>query len=154
QTMPEATFVFLAPPSWEELVRRLIGRDTETQHEQQRRLGTARLELAAEPEFDAVIVNDTVEEASARLVEVMQLSAQRLRGQTITTSTMPGRSGETTGESVTEQHTEGIVNPPLDEVLEKVDSKCALVLFAAHRARQINAYFFQLHEGLFEYVGR
>jgi len=77
QTMPEATFVFLAPPSWEELVRRLIGRGTETQHEQQRRLETARLELAAEPEFDAVIVNDTVEEASARLVEVMQLSAQR-----------------------------------------------------------------------------
>lgn len=76
-TMPEATFVFLAPPSWEELVRRLVGRGTETQHEQQRRLETARLELAAEPEFDAVIVNDTVEQASARLVDVMQLSAQR-----------------------------------------------------------------------------
>lgn len=54
---------------------------------------------------------------------------------------------------MTEQHTEGIVNPPLDELLEKVDSKYALVLFAAQRARQINAYYSQLHEGLFEYVG-
>lgn len=54
---------------------------------------------------------------------------------------------------MTEQHTEGIVNPPLDELLDKVDSKYALVLFAAQRARQINAYYSQLHEGLFEYVG-
>lgn len=72
-TMPEATFIFLAPPSWAELVRRLIGRGTESEREQRRRLETARLELAAEPEFDAVIVNDTVGQASARLVEVMQL---------------------------------------------------------------------------------
>ncbi|MGJ5590568.1 DNA-directed RNA polymerase subunit omega [Micrococcus lylae] len=47
----------------------------------------------------------------------------------------------------------GIVNPPLDSLLERVDSKYALVLFAAKRARQINAYYSQLHEGLFEYVG-
>ena len=77
QTMPEATFIFLAPPSWDELVRRLVGRGTESRQEQQRRLETARLELAAEPEFDAVIVNDTVGQASSRLVEVMQLSAQQ-----------------------------------------------------------------------------
>lgn len=77
QTMPEATFVFLGPPSWDELVRRLVGRGTESRQEQQRRLETARLELAAEPEFDAVIVNDTVGQASARLVEVMQLPAQQ-----------------------------------------------------------------------------
>src|SRR5699024_12801436 len=77
QTMPEATFVFLAPPSWDELVRRLVRRGTESRQEQQRRLETARLELAAEPEFDAVIVNDTVGQASSRLVEVMQLSAQQ-----------------------------------------------------------------------------
>lgn len=56
------------------------------------------------------------------------------------------------GELVTEQY-EGIVNPPIDTLLEKVDSKYALVLFAAKRARQINAYYSQLHEGLFEYVG-
>lgn len=77
KTMPEATFVFLAPPSWDELVRRLVGRGTESQQEQQRRLETAKLELAAEPEFDVVIVNDTVGQASARLVEVMQLPTQR-----------------------------------------------------------------------------
>jgi len=75
QTMPEAVFVFLAPPSWEELVHRLEKRGTESQTEQQRRLETAKLELAAEPEFDAVIVNDTVGQAAARLVELMQLPA-------------------------------------------------------------------------------
>jgi DNA-directed RNA polymerase subunit omega len=53
---------------------------------------------------------------------------------------------------VTEQ-LEGIINPPIDSVMEKSDSKYALVLFAAKRARQINAYYAQLHEGLFEYVG-
>lgn len=50
------------------------------------------------------------------------------------------------------QH-EGIIYPPIDELMEKVDSKYALVLFSAKRARQINAYYAQLHEGLFEYVG-
>lgn len=54
---------------------------------------------------------------------------------------------------MTEQKIEGIVNPPLDQLLDKVDSKYGLVLFAAQRARQINAYYSQLHEGLFEYVG-
>ncbi|HEY4577411.1 MAG TPA: DNA-directed RNA polymerase subunit omega [Yaniella sp.] len=54
---------------------------------------------------------------------------------------------------MTEQYTEGIVNPSLDVLIDKVDSKYALVLFAAQRARQINAYYSQLHEGLFEYVG-
>ncbi len=53
---------------------------------------------------------------------------------------------------MTEQF-EGIINPPIDSVMEKSDSKYALVLFAAKRARQINAYYAQLHEGLFEYVG-
>lgn len=77
QSMPEATFVFLAPPSWDELVRRLVGRGTESIEEQQRRLETARLELAAEPEFDAVIVNDTVDQAAARLMEVMQLATNK-----------------------------------------------------------------------------
>jgi DNA-directed RNA polymerase subunit omega len=48
---------------------------------------------------------------------------------------------------------EGITNPPIDELLEKADSKYALVLYAAKRARQINAYYSQLGEGLLEYVG-
>jgi DNA-directed RNA polymerase subunit omega len=48
---------------------------------------------------------------------------------------------------------EGITNPPIDELLSKVDSKYALVLYSAKRARQINAYYSQLGEGLLAYVG-
>ena len=48
---------------------------------------------------------------------------------------------------------EGITNPPIDELLTKTDSKYQLVLYAAKRARQINAYYSQLGEGLLEYVG-
>ena len=48
---------------------------------------------------------------------------------------------------------EGIINPPIDELLAKVDSKYSLVLYSAKRARQINAYYSQLGEGLLEYVG-
>lgn len=73
QTMPEAQFVFLAPPTWEELVARLTGRGTETPAEQQLRLETAKIELAAESEFDHTVVNDRVEAAAATLVELMGL---------------------------------------------------------------------------------
>jgi DNA-directed RNA polymerase subunit omega len=48
---------------------------------------------------------------------------------------------------------EGITNPPIDDLLEKTDSKYKLVLYSAKRARQINAYYSQLGEGLLEYVG-
>ncbi|GLU46031.1 DNA-directed RNA polymerase subunit omega [Nocardiopsis ansamitocini] len=48
---------------------------------------------------------------------------------------------------------EGITNPPIDELLEVVDSKYSLVTMASKRARQINAYYAQLGEGLLEYVG-
>ncbi|MGH8835155.1 MAG: DNA-directed RNA polymerase subunit omega [Actinomycetes bacterium] len=48
---------------------------------------------------------------------------------------------------------EGITNPPIDELLDATDSKYSLVIYAAKRARQINAYFSQLGEGLLEYVG-
>lgn len=73
-SMPEARFVFLAPPSWEELERRLVGRGTEGPEERERRLATARVELAAEPEFDVVIVNDEVHRATDALVEAMGLT--------------------------------------------------------------------------------
>lgn len=69
--MPEALFVFLAPPSWDELVARLVGRDTESSAEREARLATARVELAAADEFDAVVVNDRVERAAAELVSLM-----------------------------------------------------------------------------------
>jgi len=71
ETMPEAVFVFLKPPSWEELVRRLVGRGTETEAERERRLQTARDELAAESEFDVTIVNREVHDAVAELVALM-----------------------------------------------------------------------------------
>ncbi len=48
---------------------------------------------------------------------------------------------------------EGITNPPIDDLLEVADSKYALVIYGAKRARQINAYYSQLSEGLLEYVG-
>jgi guanylate kinase len=70
--MPEARFVFLAPPSWEELVRRLVGRGTETSAERERRLESARAELAAETEFDATIVNHTIPAAVEELVELIR----------------------------------------------------------------------------------
>lgn len=72
EQLPEAHFVFLTPPSWEELVRRLVGRGTETTSERERRLDTARLELAAADEFDTVIVNDDVQRAAGELVHLMQ----------------------------------------------------------------------------------
>lgn len=73
ETMPEANFVFLAPPSWDEMVRRLVGRGTETAQEQQQRLETAKLELAAEPEFNHTVINDSVEHAADELVSLMGL---------------------------------------------------------------------------------
>ncbi len=71
-SMPEARLVFLAPPSWDELVDRLVGRGTEDEEERTRRLETAKVELAAADEFDEVIVNDEVPRAAARLVELMR----------------------------------------------------------------------------------
>lgn len=72
-SMPEALFVFLKPPSWEELVRRLVERGTETEEERARRLDTAREEMAAENEFDETIVNHEVHDAADQLVTLMML---------------------------------------------------------------------------------
>ncbi|MEI5674054.1 MULTISPECIES: guanylate kinase [unclassified Nocardioides] len=71
ETMADAMFVFLKPPSWDELVRRLVGRGTETEEERERRLVTARDELAAEPEFDVTIVNHEIHAAAEELVALM-----------------------------------------------------------------------------------
>ncbi|WP_154794235.1 guanylate kinase [Occultella kanbiaonis] len=76
QTMPEARFVFLAPPSWEELVRRLEGRGTEDAEERERRLVTAQVELAAAAEFDHTIINDDVHRATDELVALMGCAPQ------------------------------------------------------------------------------
>ena len=63
----EVMTVFIAPPSFEELERRLIGRGTETPEQQAKRLETAKIELAAESEFDKVIVNNVVDDAANEL---------------------------------------------------------------------------------------
>lgn len=76
---PNARFVFMAPPSWDELVRRLTGRGTETPEQIARRLETARTELAAQDEFDHVIVNTDVSAAAAELVDLMGLSSDTPR---------------------------------------------------------------------------
>ena len=76
ETMPEALFVFLKPPSWEELVRRLTGRGTESEAERERRLATARTELAAEPEFDVTIVNHEIHAAAEELVKLLRLELE------------------------------------------------------------------------------
>lgn len=70
---PDAQFVFLAPPSWEELIRRLVGRGTESVVQQQRRLETARAELAAQTEFDHVVVNREIGQAAEDLVALVRL---------------------------------------------------------------------------------
>ena len=74
EKMPDARFVFLAPPTWEELVSRLTGRGTESEEEQERRLATAKRELAAESEFDVTIVNDHVRTAAEELLSLMGIS--------------------------------------------------------------------------------
>ena len=71
EAMPDALLVFLSPPSWSELERRLIGRGTEDPARVAARLERARVELEAEHEFDRVIVNDDVGRAAAELVELM-----------------------------------------------------------------------------------
>ncbi len=71
QAMPEAISVFLAPPSWEALEARLVGRGTETAEVIERRLATARTELAAQDDFDEVVVNSQLESACAELVSLL-----------------------------------------------------------------------------------
>ncbi|MBD0419527.1 guanylate kinase [Streptomyces sp. TRM S81-3] len=73
ESMPEARLVFLAPPSWEELVRRLTGRGTEPPEVIERRLTAARVELAAEPEFDSTLVNTSVEDVARELLALMDV---------------------------------------------------------------------------------
>ncbi|GFE25551.1 guanylate kinase [Streptomyces platensis subsp. clarensis] len=70
-SMAEAELVFLAPPSWDELVRRLTGRGTEAPEVIERRLAAARVELAAEKEFDVTLVNTSVEDVSRELLALM-----------------------------------------------------------------------------------
>jgi guanylate kinase len=71
-TMPEAQFVFLAPPSWAELEARLTGRGTESPEIIRARLDRAAVELAAQDEFDRTVVNDDVQRAAQELVRLIE----------------------------------------------------------------------------------
>jgi len=73
ESMSDAQLVFLAPPSWEELVRRLTGRGTEPPEVIKRRLDAAKTELAAEPEFDETLVNTSVEDVARDLLALLDV---------------------------------------------------------------------------------
>ncbi len=73
--LPGALLVFLAPPSWAELVRRLTGRDTEPPEVIERRLAAAQAELAAGAEFDITLVNTAVDDVCEQLVTLMMVQA-------------------------------------------------------------------------------
>jgi len=77
--MPDAQFVFLAPPSFEELERRLVGRGTEPEEVRRARLDQARIELASESEFDVTVVNDSAERAAEELVALIAHPVPRSR---------------------------------------------------------------------------
>jgi guanylate kinase len=71
RSMPEALLVFLAPPTWEELEKRLRGRGTEPEDVIARRLEAGRVEMAAEQEFDLTLVNTSVQDVCRRLIALM-----------------------------------------------------------------------------------
>ncbi|WP_376706448.1 guanylate kinase [Actinophytocola algeriensis] len=71
RTMPEALLVFISPPSWEALVERLVGRGTESPEVVERRLRTAKEELAAQDEFDEVVVNTNLRSTAEQLLKLM-----------------------------------------------------------------------------------
>jgi guanylate kinase len=147
RVVPDARLVFLAPPSWGELVRRLTGRGTEPAEVLERRLATASEELAAAAEFEVTLVNTSVEDVCRQLVALIENCDDR----SLNFALPYGR--QNVAGTQAHQAADGIINPPIDELLDVVDSKYRLVIMAAKRARQINAYYSQLGEGLLEYVG-
>ena len=157
QAAPDARLVFLAPPSWDELVRRLTGRGTEPPEVLARRLAAAEAELAAAEEFDVTLVNTSVRDVARQLIiltEQCALSSERhSEGTAKQQKAAEGSGRQNVAGTQPLGAADGIINPPIDELLDVVDSKYQLVIMAAKRARQINAYYAQLGEGLLEYVG-
>lgn len=72
QSMPDALTIFIAPPSWDELVRRLESRGTESAEQRAKRLETAKVELDSQAEFDAVVINRDVDKCAQEVVNLMQ----------------------------------------------------------------------------------
>jgi guanylate kinase len=67
----DAFLIFIAPPSMEELLRRLMGRKTESEESIRRRIDRAKMEMAMQPEFDATVVNDEIERATDELERLL-----------------------------------------------------------------------------------
>lgn len=99
QSWPDAVLVFLMPPSWDEMERRLVGRGTENAEERARRLDTAREELQAVDEFDHVVVNDTVGQAVDDLIDLMGLPALPIDTSSDGTCGQPQTNTHTTSTS-------------------------------------------------------
>ena len=78
--MPEARLVFIEPPSFEELERRLRGRGTETEEKIQKRLAAAKVELSRKEEYDITLVNDDLDAAVQELVDYVNEKAEEIRG--------------------------------------------------------------------------
>lgn len=74
ESLPQALQIFLMPPDWDELVRRLRGRGTEDAADIERRLTSARMEMAAASEFDVIVTNADKDQAVAKLAEIMGLA--------------------------------------------------------------------------------
>lgn len=81
EAVPDALLVFLAPPTWDELVRRLTRRETESAAVIEQRLEAARAELRAEGEFDVTLVNTSVQDVCAQLVALMMAQPADLRSR-------------------------------------------------------------------------
>ena len=149
ESMPDAHFVFLAPPSLDELVRRLVGRGTEDAEERERRLATARVELAA---AGGVRPGDRERRRAPGDRRARPLDGHPDQVGWPASPQPPLTLGRS---PCPEPSPPPRASPtrPSTTCSKRADSKYALVIFAAKRARQINAYYSQLNEGLFEYVG-
>ena len=118
--------IFITAPI-PELERRLRERASESEGEIGERIGLARKQLAQAEQFDHVVVNDDVERATKELAGHRPAGAGSRR-----------------------YHEPAVIHPRIDELLDDVDSRYALVIVAAKRARQINNYHHQLGEGTFD----
>ena len=133
----------------------LVGRGTDTPEQVERRLETADAELAAQPEFDHVVVNDRLEEAvddagrdRRSRTRPESLARPRRRPPALGVDVQESRTLEAnTPDETSDQKGPALISPRIDKLLEHVDSDYASVVVAAKRARQINSYYHNLGEG-------
>ena len=143
--VPGALLVFLAPPSREELARRLTGRGTESAREHRPPAGRGQAGDRSRPRVRyhaGQHVRRRRAPATGNLDDGLMRPLRDIACPIYGRHTVAGTTAA-----------DGITNPPIDDLLDVVDSKYRLVIMAAKRARQINAYYAQLGEGLLEYVG-